>query len=323
MNNIDVRYSVGALLYSPALNEKIATSILSGQLGKNYSVALCLEDTIADSAVGQALEQLGNTFETLHQAAATHDVALPKIFVRVRNPEQVSAVYQRISSFDDVFSGFIFPKYSLANADEYNREFIETLSKSSKQFYMMPILESEDIVDYATRPSVLIQLKQKIDDMKEHVLNVRVGGNDFSNAFGVRRHIDETIYDILPVSQLLCDILTVFSREYVVSGPVWEYYSSDNDEWSIGLKRELKYDVLNGFVGKTVIHPNQISVVVDSLKVNKQDYDDAMEILSWRDDNALLVGGSAQKERMNEVNTHLRWAKRVASLAAVYGVQNN
>lgn len=188
---------------------------------------------------------------------------------------------------------------------------------------MMPILESEDIVDYATRPSVLIQLKQKIDDMKDHVLNVRVGGNDFSNAFGVRRHIDETIYDILPVSQLLCDILTVFSRDYVVSGPVWEYYSSNNDEWAIGLKRELKYDVLNGFVGKTVIHPNQIPVVVDSLKVKKQDYDDAMEILSWRDDSALLVGGSAQKERMNEVNTHLRWAKRVASLAAVYGVQND
>ena len=165
--------------------------------------------------------------------------------------------------------------------------------------------------------------KQKIDDMKDHVLNVRVGGNDFSNAFGVRRHIDETIYDILPVSQLLCDILTVFSRDYVVSGLVWEYYSSNNDEWAIGLKRELKYDVLNGFVGKTVIHPNQIPVVVDSLKVKKQDYDDAMEILSWRDDSALLVGGSAQKERMNEVNTHLRWAKRVASLAAVYGVQND
>ena len=312
MNNIDVRYSVGALLYSPALNDKIASSILNGQFGKTYSVALCLEDTIADSAVGQALEQLGNTFKTLHLAFATHDVTLPKIFVRVRNPEQISVVYQKISCFDELFSGFIFPKYSLANADEYNSEFLKVLSQSSKQFYMMPILESEDIVDYATRPSVLIQLKQKIDDMKDHVLNVRVGGNDFSNAFGVRRHIDETIYDILPVSQLLCDILTVFSRDYVVSGPVWEYYSSNNDEWAIGLKRELKYDVLNGFVGKTVIHPNQIPVVVDSLKVKKQDYDDAMEILSWRDDSALLVGGSAQKERMNEVNTHLRWAKRVA-----------
>lgn len=47
-----------------------------------------------------------------------------------------------------------------------------------------------------------------------------------------------------------------------------------------------------------------------------------MEILSWRDDSALLVGGSAQKERMNEVNTHLRWAKELL-LAAVYGVQND
>lgn len=156
----------------------------------------------------------------------------------------------------------------------------------------------------------------KFDGDTYHAWNlVKVGNGSY--------HIDETIYDILPVSQLLCDILTVFSRDYVVSGPVWEYYSSNNDEWAIGLKRELKYDVLNGFVGKTVIHPNQIPVVVDSLKVKKQDYDDAMEILSWRDDSALLVGGSAQKERMNEVNTHLRWAKRVASLAAVYGVQND
>lgn len=79
--------------------------------------------------------------------------------------------------------------------------------------------------------------------------------------------------------------------------------------------------MLNGFVGKTVIHPNQIPVVTESLKVKKQDYDDAMEILSWSGDKELLVGGSAQKERMNEVNTHLRWAKRTAALASIYGVQ--
>ena len=47
----------------------------------------------------------------------------------------------------------------------------------------------------------------------------------------------------------------------------------------------------------------------------------AMEILSWSGDKELLVGGSAQKERMNEVNTHLRWAKRTAALASIYGVQ--
>ena len=321
MNNMELGYSVGALLYSPALNRKITTSILSGQFEDNYSIALCLEDTIVDSAVGHALNQMEKNFATLHTAFITQNVVLPKIFVRVRNPEQVKEVFRRISPYVDIFAGFIFPKYSVINADIYNTEFEKVLEESPKKFYMMPILESEDIIDYASRPAVLAQLKNKIDAMKEHVLNVRVGGNDFSNAFGLRRHIDETIYDILPISQLLCDILTVFSRDYVVSGPVWEYYSSSNKEWVEGLKRELNLDVLNGFVGKTVIHPNQIPFVAESLKVKKQDYDDAMEILSWSSDKELLVGGSAQKERMNEVNTHLRWAKKTVALASIYGVQ--
>ena len=322
MNHYDLRYTVGPLLYSPALNKHIAASILSGQFGSNYSVALCLEDTIADTAVEQALEQLCTTFRTLHSQAASQNTALPKIFVRVRNPEQITTVFRKIAPFTDIFSGFIFPKYSLASADRYNREFLEALRQSPKPFYMMPILESEDIIDLSTRTGVLTQLKQKIDAMQEYVLNVRVGGNDFCNAFGLRRHIDETVYDILPVSSLLCDILTVFSRDYVVSGPVWEYYAGEDGRWAEGLKRELKRDLLSGFIGKTVIHPNQIPIVSDALKVNRQDYEDAMEILSWGDGNALLVGGSADKARMNEVKTHLRWAKKIAALAAVYGVQS-
>ena len=61
----EIKYSVGALLYSPALNEKIAEAIISGQFGTNYSIALCLEDTIADTAVEHALNQLENTFKKL------------------------------------------------------------------------------------------------------------------------------------------------------------------------------------------------------------------------------------------------------------------
>ena len=120
MNNMELRYSVGALLYSPALNRKIITSILSGQFGNNYSIALCLEDTIADSAVGHALNQMEKTFATLHSAFITQNVVLPKIFVRVRNPEQIKEVFHRISPYVDIFTGFIFPKYSVTNADRYN-----------------------------------------------------------------------------------------------------------------------------------------------------------------------------------------------------------
>ena len=184
---------------------------------------------------------------------------------------------------------------------------------------MMPILESKDIIDYCTRMEVLGAIKDEIDAMKDFVLNIRVGGNDFCNEFAVRRHYDETIYDILPIAQLLGDILTMFSLEYVVSGPVWEFFSSDNDEWKEGLKRELRLDRLNGFVGKTVIHPKQIPVVNDMLKVTSKDYEDAKTILNW-DDSGLQVGKSFGGERMNEVRTHYNWATKVLLLSELYGI---
>ena len=116
------------------------------------------------------------------------------------------------------------------------------------------------------------------------------------------------------------DILTVFAREYVVSGPVWEFFSSDNEEWKIGLKRELSLDKLNGFVGKTVIHPNQIAVVIEALKVSKKDYEDAKSILQWDKNNEKGVSKSCAGERMNEVKTHGNWAAKILILADIYGI---
>lgn len=57
--------------------------------------------------------------------------------------------------------------------------------------------------------------------------------------------------------------------------------------------------MVNGFIGKTVIHPKQISVVNEALKVSHKDYEDAKEILNW-DENGLQVGKSFAGERMNE-----------------------
>ncbi len=319
IEDIREKFSVGALLYSPALNGKVAEAVASEKFGSFYSLALCLEDTISDNSVELAEEQLLQTLKTIHLAHKQKTFYLPKIFVRVRSCAQLLRLHERLSPYDDVLCGYIFPKYSLMNAEDYNRAMISINEASGKRICMMPILESRDIVDYSTRHEILIRLKQIIDSVKEYVLNVRVGGNDFSNEFSARRHYDETIYDILPIAQLLGEILTVFSREYVVSGPVWEFFSSDNEEWKKGLQNELKLDRLNGFVGKTVIHPKQISVVNEALKVSRKDYEDAREILNW-DENGLQVGKSFAGERMNEVKTHINWALKTMTLAEIYGV---
>lgn len=319
MDQMKEKYSVGALLYSPALNGKIAGAVENGKFGNCYSLALCLEDTIADNSVGLAEEQLEQTLKELHQAHAKRTFYLPKIFIRVRSCEQLLRLDDRLRAYDQVLCGYIFPKYTLSNADDYNRAMVQINAKAGKRIYMMPILESRDIISYETRRDVLMNLKKKIDSVKDYVLNVRVGGNDFSNEFAARRHYDETIYDILPIAQLLGEILTIFSRDYVVSGPVWEFFSSDNEEWKKGMQREMKLDKLNGFIGKTVIHPKQINVVNEALKVSRKDYEDAKEILNW-DENGLQVGKSFAGERMNEVKTHINWALKTITLAEIYGI---
>ena len=65
----------------------------------------------------------------------------------------------------------------------------------------------------------------------------------------------------------------------MISGPVWEYYNGPN--WRQGLENEIIDDRLCGFVGKTVIHPNQIEVVNASYKITKHDLEDAKAILNW------------------------------------------
>lgn len=319
ISDIETKYGVGALLYSPALNRKIAEAVINQKYGQRYSLAICLEDTISDDSVEIAEQLLGTTIKHIFEGTQKYDFYLPMIFIRVRSSEQMTRIFVKYREYMDIVTGFIFPKYTLSNADAYNCALREINSQSSRKLYMMPILESRDIVEYTTRHTVLAELKAKIDSVKEFVLNIRVGGNDFSNEFAARRHYDETIYDILPIAQLLGDILTIFSREYVVSGPVWEFFSSDNEEWKRGLQNELKLDRLNGFIGKTVIHPKQISVVNEALKVSLKDYEDAKEILNW-DESGLQVGRSFAGERMNEVKTHINWAYRTMTLAEIYGV---
>jgi len=320
IDNIKEKYSVGALLYSPALNSGVAGRVISGEFGSRYSLALCLEDTISPDLVPRAENQVRETLERIYRASREQEMSVPRIFVRVREPEQAERVFDLISPFQDVFTGFVFPKYTVANAAFYNEAIRKVNDRAGRTVFMMPILESGDIVDFRTRAEMLGAIRDLTDSVKDLVLNVRVGGNDFSNEFAARRHADETIYDILPISQLLGDIITVFARDYVVSGPVWEYFAGANDEWKSGLERELRKDILNGFIGKTVIHPRQIPVVNEMLRVSVRDYEDARAILSW-DESGLQVGKSSGGERMNEVRTNCNWAAKILLLAEIYGIR--
>lgn len=318
MKNSPIYYSVGALLYCPANNQSIAESIIRERFGTKYSLALCLEDTIKDDCVEDAEKKLIASLRTVYEKKAGDGFFVPKIFIRVRRPEQISSLYGRLDDARELITGFIAPKFDLDNADSYIHAITELNLASPAPLYLMPILESPSIIHLENRAGILYALKEKLDAIGPYVLNIRVGGNDLCNMFGFRRHDTESIHGIRPIANIFSDIITVFGMDYVVSGPVWEYY--DGSRWDTGLEAELQQDRLCGFVGKTVIHPKQIALVNSAYRVPASDYADARAILGWDEDSHTLVSGNASGERMNEYKTHYRWAETMLLLAGYYGI---
>ena len=312
-------YSVGPLLYCPANHMGIADSLIRERFGTHYSLALCLEDTISDDHVEAAERQLAVTLESLRQASEKAAFFIPKIFVRVRNPEQIAKLLNLLGNTTHLVHGFIIPKFSLKNADTYIEALLSVNQNSERPVYMMPILEDPSLTDLRIRQDLLYVLKEKLDSMEELVLNVRVGGNDLCHVYGFRRSPEESIHNIRTISDIFSDIITVFGKDYVVSGPVWEYYHGKH--WKKGLKKELKQDRLCGFTGKTVIHPRQIELVNEVYKVSEKDLADARAILGWDQASPNLVSGCTYGERMNEYKVHSNWAQRILMLSEAFGVR--
>jgi citrate lyase beta subunit len=278
-----------------------------------------LEDTVHEDAVEDAENELYQTLKSISAAKSKKEFYIPLIFVRVRSPQQLKKLAVIYNEFSEILTGFILPKFYIENCATYIEAIQEIKENTNPNYYYMPIFESASMIPLRTRYDYLEDIKTQLEVISDSILNIRVGGNDLSHAFGLRRPVDSTIYDVKPVASLMTDILTTFATQYVVSGPVWEYYSGEG--WDTGLKREVTLDKLSGFVGKTVIHPNQIPIINELLKVSAADYEDACNILNWQPDDVQLVSASANSSRMNEYNTHVNWANRVICMAKKYGVK--
>lgn len=310
-------YKVGPLLYMPATKENASRTVTEKSIRGLSAVAFCLEDAIADEMLEEAENRLIKTLEEIARSGCCGN-SRPMLFVRVRNPKHLVTFGRKVQKHGCKVTGFIFPKFDTSNAESYI-EVANALDDvwDSKPCFM-PILESQPIASALTRHDELNQIKSLLDCCKNEVLNVRVGGNDLCSQFGLRRSCHQNIYQIGAVRDALIDILSVFGKDYVVSGPVWEYFGSDGDLWQKGLLAELELDKINGFIGKTAIHPCQVPVIARSLMVTKSDYDDARSILNWRSKEAVLKSQSGN--RMDELKTHERWAYRTICLADAFGI---
>lgn len=328
-----LQYAVGGLLYMPASNAKIADKIINNTYKYVKSIVLDLEDSLGDDLVGYGQRSIVGIIDRINEAVNSKIIDydnIPLIFIRVREYGQMIGISKTLGKNIKYITGFNIPKFSKSNCDEYIREFKEVITLTREMYpdntpeiYIMPIIEDKETLYRQLRMENLLYVNNALREISTNVLNIRVGGADFCSVFGVRRSINDSIHDIGAVKSILNDIMNVFGKSYIVSGPVWEYFENKDNpndtRWLNGLKAEIYKDRLNGFIGKTCIHPSQCGYVQESLIVSKEDYDDAVSILGMNTNTIGVKKGTAGN-RMNEAKTHTNWAKKIIGLSIIYGV---
>ena len=342
-----LQYCLGAAMYMPGFKD-FAPKILNNEMPGLTTIVMCCEDACPEDRVLEAEENIYETLDAISSAVESGILdkdRVPLIFVRIRDLDQFKHFGERLTKHQvSSLCGINFPKFNAENGYEYYAYLRDLNIRFGEIIYGMPIIEDPEVAYKETRIQELIGIKKILDKYKDLVLQVRVGGTDFSSVFGVRRGVDYSLYDIMTVRECLSDIINVCGRnsDYVISGPVWEYFRAPkemmfeelphhgiedylmrrqplvNNEID-GLLREVILDKANGFVGRTVIHPTHVKFVNALMAVTKEEYDDACQILGTG--GGVVKGVSGNK--MNEIKPHTNWAKKIYNRARAFGVIKN
>ena len=342
-----LQYCLGATMYMPGYKDFLE-KILDNSMPGLTTMVLDFEDACPEERVPEAMENVHTLLAAVTDAVDSGKLdgdLVPLIFVRIRDLAQFKAFGSKLTKKEArSLCGINFPKFNAENGYEYFAYLLDLNEQLDEVLYGMPIIEDPEVAYKETRISELIGIRKILDKYHRLVLQVRVGGTDFSSVFGVRRGVDYSLYDIMVVRECLSDIINVCARnnDYVVSGPVWEYFRAPkelmfeelpkhgledylmrrkpmvNNEID-GLLREVILDKANGFIGRTVIHPTHVKFVNALMAVTREQYDDARQILGTG--GGVVKGSGGNK--MNEIRPHTNWANKIYNRGRAFGVIEN
>jgi citrate lyase beta subunit len=287
---------MGASLYVPS-NHKNLLEIADGEkLPQARSLIFCTEDSVSDRDLGFALFNLSVVLQNMQASVPAER------FVRVRNPE----VLARVLAMPGVhkLTGFVIPKATRHNFESYYRQVRDT------DHVLMPTLETAEV--FSEREMEAFREQLEAPGVRSRVLALRIGGNDLLALLGLRRPRNMTIYRT-PLGPVIARLVTIF-RPYgfMLTSPVFEHL--DLPEL---LDQEVQEDIAYGMVGKTAIHPSQITPIEQHYKVKPQDLAAAHAIL---DENSPAV--FKMHESMCEVATHRAWAERTVAQSRLFGAHH-
>lgn len=347
----EVGVSLGAVLYTPATQPQLAERLVRGYWPGLTAVVICLEDAIADEELELGQRQLDDTLRQVARQVENGRISesLPFLFVRVRSPEHLEELLLRWGPLADHLDGIVLPKVNTETATAYFSLLRSVQTSHGRPLWGLPILEGPETAYQERRLATLLELRELLVLHGDLVPGVRIGATDLSGLWGLRRTRDFTVYDLVPVANVISDVVSVLGRAGsvpAISGPVWEYVDVEpvfkprlrvtpfveqfgaSDGRGMreemvqgavdGLIRETVLDRLNGLHGKTVIHPSHIPFVDAVYAVSHEEYEDALAIA--RAGISEGVGAATIGARMNEPKPHALWAERTLRRAEAFGV---
>jgi citrate lyase beta subunit len=293
-------YALGATLYMPATREDILDVVLHKKLPELRSMVVCLEDAVAEIDVDTALANLHKLLLSIEQQGGRAADG-PMLFVRPRD-SQMAAVLNEWPLMAHV-DGFVLPKLSLTNLRAWE------LAVTNPDIFLMPTLETREVFN----PVAMVELGEALKQTLDHrIIALRIGGNDLLGCLGLRRNPATTLYST-PMGYVIPMLAGVMgSQGFALTAPVFERLATPHL-----LLEELSLDIAHGLVGKTAIHPSQISSIQDSFRVSLEDLNCAKLML-----NEVAPAVFNHNDTMCEPATHFKWATHILERAKWHGVRH-
>ena len=280
---------LGGTLFSPASHPNLEKILQREKLPQLQSIVIDFEDALQKQSQQKALENLQNILENFIQNELI-------VFIR---PATVSMLKELLNlNGIEKIDGFVLPKFSLTNAKEY-------LALLSKDFYIMPSIEKEELFDREQ----LKQLRELLEPYKKQILLIRIGCEDMFSLLGLKRQKNESVFDRGISGSIMYDVIKTFKPYgYAISGCVYVHFRDTK-----GFKEDIQTDFLQGLISKTIIHPNQIEPLQELYRVTKEEVDFAQKLLQSKEVVFDHDGMMAEKY------TQSNYAKEVLLRAKIYG----
>lgn len=292
-------YALGATLYMPATRLDIIDVIFGEKLPELRSLVVCLEDAVSEGDVQAALSNVKNLLAQIHDRGG-RPTCSPLLFIRPRDSDMAELLndWSLMTHVD----GFVVPKLTLSNLGCWAR------AVTRQEILLMPTLETVEVFN----PQSMVELGAALNaELKNRILALRIGGNDLMGCLGLRRSAGFTLYDT-PMGYtipMLCGVMG--AAGFSLTAPVFEQLT--NPEM---LEEELKRDIAHGLIGKTAVHPSQISIIHKALCVSVGDLHSARLIVSEAAPAVFKFNGT-----MCEPATHLKWAQNIIERAKWHGIR--